>query len=717
MQKFYINTVTGTWYNSDGDLFRDGMPEYTYQNSYRIAIQLCSSTPSSATEGVNPEEWEKYTGYSAGGVTALLSADNDFRRRRKGTVVGEIPAGAVSQIAMDIESASAATIRSSGTLRLFNTSGVAEVLKYDSVSISGETVTFSISSGSVLENSYSDGAAGDVPDAIYAQAAMIAAESDPANGLFVFDFVIYSEKLREKFEYSDLETLDDLKGIELLIFSLDGDAADIHDRYFCKSCSIKAPMAEPGLLTEIPDSCSGNLASMITTLISNGFDVEFSADGDSWHAEQLEEDSSMRFRLKVVGESGEWIVVQLKSGPANVLTIGTVTTGEPGTNALVEITGEAPNQTVNFTIPRGQQGQQGATGADGADGADGEPGPANVLTIGTVTTGEPGTNALVEITGEAPNQTVNFTIPRGQQGQQGATGADGADGADGEPGPANVLTIGTVTTGEPGTQAAATITGESPNQVLNLTIPRGETGAQGPAGSGTGDMLASVYDSNSDGKVDAADTADSIGSTTAAQVADAVSKAHEHSNKTTLDKFAEQDGALTFNGEPVGGGTADSVAWENVTGKPSSFPPETHQHAISDVTGLQEALDNAGAVKTVNGVGPDETGNVALTARADLEFTSASLSANVLTVENATVAGLVVLDADGMQQLPEMTQSGTSVQIDFTGWTVSGSWRVQFSNILAASDTPDLSNYYTKAEIDAMFGTFEADATAIIGEA
>lgn len=588
MQKFYINTVTGTWYNSDGDLFRDGMPEYTYQNSYRIAIQLCSSTPSSATEGVNPEEWEKYTGYSAGGVTALLSADNDFRRRRKGTVVGEIPAGAVSQIAMDIESASSATIRSSGTLRLFNTSGVAEVLKYDSVSISGETVTFSISSGSVLENSYPDGAAGDVPDAIYAQAAMIAEESDPANGLFVFDFVIYSEKLREKFEYADLETLDDLKGIELLIFSLDGDTADIHDRYFCKSCSIKAPMAEPGLLTEIPDSCSGNLASMITALISNGFDVEFSADGDSWHTEQLEDDSFMRFRLKVVGESGEWIVVQLKSGPANVLTIGTVTTGEPGT------------------------------------------------------------------------------------------------------------------------QAAATITGESPKQVLNLTIPRGATG------SGTGDMLASVYDTNGDGKVDAADTADSVGTTTAAQVADAVSKAHDHSNKTTLDKFAEQDGVLTFDGEPVGGGTAGSVAWEDVTGKPSAFPPETHQHEISDVTGLQEALDNAGAVKTVNGVGPDESGNVALTARADLEFTSASLSANVLTVSNATIAGLVVLDAEGMQQLPEMTQSGTSVQIDFTGWTVSGTWRVQFSNVLAASDAPD---YYTKAEIDAKFGTFEADATAIIGEA
>ena len=300
------------------------------------------------------------------------------------------------------------------------------------------------------------------------------------------------------------------------------------------------------------------------------------------------------------------------------------------------------------------------------------------------------------------------TVSKGKDGQ------DGQDGQDGEDGLPCSLTVGTVTTGEPGTNAEVEITGEAPNQTVNFTIPRGATGQQGPAGSGTGDMLASVYDTNGDSKVDAADTADSVGSTTAEQVADAVSKAHEHSNKTTLDKFAEQDGALTFDGQPVGGGTAGSVAWDDITGKPSDFPPADHSHEISDVTGLQDALDNAGAVKTVNGVGPDETGNVALTARADLEFTSASLSENVLTVSNATIAGLVVLDAEGMQQLPEMTQSGTSVLIDFTGWTVSGTWRVQVSNVLAASGTPD---YYTKAEIDAKFGTFEAEATVIIGEA
>lgn len=38
------------------------------------------------------------------------------------------------------------------------------------------------------------------------------------------------------------------------------------------------------------------------------------------------------------------------------------------------------------------------------------------------------------------------------------------------------LTIGTVTTGAPGSAAAASITGMAPNYILNLTIPQGPTG-------------------------------------------------------------------------------------------------------------------------------------------------------------------------------------------------------------------------------------------------
>ena len=75
--------------------------------------------------------------------------------------------------------------------------------------------------------------------------------------------------------------------------------------------------------------------------------------------------------------------------------------------------------------------------------------------------------------------------PTGPQGPTGPTGPAGLDGATGPTGPQGepgidgetpTITIGTVTTGDPGTEAAASITGTAPNFVLNLTIPQGPTG-------------------------------------------------------------------------------------------------------------------------------------------------------------------------------------------------------------------------------------------------
>lgn len=57
-----------------------------------------------------------------------------------------------------------------------------------------------------------------------------------------------------------------------------------------------------------------------------------------------------------------------------------------------------------------------------------------------------------------------------------------AIGGVGPPGPANSLAIGTVDTLETGEEATASITGSAPNQVLNLGLPKGNTGAQGPQG-------------------------------------------------------------------------------------------------------------------------------------------------------------------------------------------------------------------------------------------
>ena len=62
-------------------------------------------------------------------------------------------------------------------------------------------------------------------------------------------------------------------------------------------------------------------------------------------------------------------------------------------------------------------------------GPDGDPGPPNSLAVGTVT---PGTVAGAEITGTAPAQTLNLTLPKGDKGDPGPSGGPVPPG--GEPG-------------------------------------------------------------------------------------------------------------------------------------------------------------------------------------------------------------------------------------------------------------------------------------------
>ena len=152
--------------------------------------------------------------------------------------------------------------------------------------------------------------------------------------------------------------------------------------------------------------------------------------------------------------------------------------------------------------PQGPQGAQGETGPQGLQGVPGEIGPQG---------------------------------PQGAQGIQGVQGPQGAPGVGGVDGRGIVSMVRTNGTGVPGTTDTYTITYSdattSTFQVYN-----------GADGNGTGDMLATTYDTNADGKVNSADS-------------------------------------------------ADSVPWSGVSGKPATFSPSAHAHAIADVTGLQASLD------------------------------------------------------------------------------------------------------------------------------
>ena len=75
-----------------------------------------------------------------------------------------------------------------------------------------------------------------------------------------------------------------------------------------------------------------------------------------------------------------------------------------------------------------------------------------------------------------PTGPTGLIGPTGPIGLTGPIGEIGPTGPTGPIGETPTLTIGTVTTGDPGTEASATITGTAPNFVLNLTIPQGPTG-------------------------------------------------------------------------------------------------------------------------------------------------------------------------------------------------------------------------------------------------
>lgn len=144
------------------------------------------------------------------------------------------------------------------------------------------------------------------------------------------------------------------------------------------------------------------------------------------------------------------------------------------------------------TGPQGKQGVQGKTGATGATGPQGPAGPANMLTIGSVTSGKV---ASATLTGEAPNQVLNLVLEKGDKGETGEKGATGDPGPQGKQGIQGLQ-------GSPGADAP-TITGITIRQSdyhLIVTLSDGtsyDAGyCRGQAGAGTGDMLASVYDPN-----------------------------------------------------------------------------------------------------------------------------------------------------------------------------------------------------------------------------
>lgn len=99
-------------------------------------------------------------------------------------------------------------------------------------------------------------------------------------------------------------------------------------------------------------------------------------------------------------------------------------------------------------------------------------------TSGAGNIGTPNVEFIDNVVNGVAYKKFKFSNLKGEKGETGAT---------------NSLSIGTVITGEAGSQASATITGDAPNQTLNLTIPKGDKGEQGIQGqAGTNATITNV---------------------------------------------------------------------------------------------------------------------------------------------------------------------------------------------------------------------------------
>lgn len=221
-----------------------------------------------------------------------------------------------------------------------------------------------------------------------------------------------------------------------------------------------------------------------------------------------------------IGSNGNWYIWDTDEGEYTdsgidasiTVEIADVTALAPDATPYVTNTGTNTDPIFHLFIPRGQTGAQGAQGAQGIQGEKGDKGDKgdtgdtgqtgttpNISVTASVdaNTGTPSVTVTKTGTAESPNYALAFSNLKGEQGIQGAQGDTGATGATGN-GIASIAKTGTS-----GLVDTYTIT-FTDGTTTTFTVTNGQDG------QGSGDMLKSVYDTDNDGKVDAAEDADTV---------------------------------------------------------------------------------------------------------------------------------------------------------------------------------------------------------------
>ena len=346
MLRIYTNVVTNKHFDANGDLFADDMPKIFYKSTEVVMWQLCSETPDIVEgSGNTPENfWTKYTGYAQFPIVgAILSADDDYIKRVRGTLSSALSSGTISEISATISGADFTVIPPIGVVSLFDSSGGSETVRYNSRTIANGVVTFTLASGSSITQSYDSGATMDASQECLMQASLDGNISDVQNGLFGFKIVAYSNKLHDMAAYSNRKSID-VMGLELAVFTIDQNTNAITDRerYELDTMSIQTGMAETHANVPVTPSESNEIVTVCNTLLAAGFSVQFSSDGENWHDTQVTTGTSIDvyFRYRSAASGGTW---------SNGIRLVKGDKGDDGASAFVYIRYASDNQGTGFS--------------------------------------------------------------------------------------------------------------------------------------------------------------------------------------------------------------------------------------------------------------------------------------------------------------------------------------------------------------------------------
>ena len=254
--------------------------------------------------------------------------------------------------------------------------------------------------------------------------------------------------------------------------------------------------------------------------------------------------------------------------------------------------------SVNIKGAKGDKGDAGAQGIQGAKGDKGDKGEqglqgiagtAATIRIGSVYTGEPGTNASVSNSGTSTNAILNFTIPRGNPGSGGGSTVD----------------------------VDAALSDSSLNPVQNKVIKEaldGKLGKTETAAAATHDGAGNVIVDTYAKKTDITNiTVDSLLSSTSTNpVQNKViysALADKMSTEDILSGFALLGGATNIRWRE-GTQFVGSINAANYSGTARAATHDGAGNVIVDT--YAKKADVSGVVKSVNDTKPDASGNVTI---------------------------------------------------------------------------------------------------------